>query len=647
MESRPPKTAEDLLREEAIEATFNPGLWEPETSLYRAQDMGETTDAPDMGESSPGMEISAIADASVRRKREFIGPLRVGHRQRKLQRQSQATPTCVSHKGSAPVLDEDSRWAESVQDASRQPTVSKPTRSIDQDVLGIEEASGMWTREERSEVMGLQRDILQIVAAIGCDLDKFSKEFVAKRTVSEIYSAPRVTKVAKMMPSLGIAPGFALDLTTTDEQGRPWDFDEDDRQEAAWKLIKEERPMLVIGSPMCTECSLLLNLSKDKRDPKVVAEKLKRAIRHLTFCCEIYRYQIAHGRYFLHEHPLTATSWAEAVVRNIMGMPGVDRVTCHQCQYGAQAESGDPILKPTRFMSNCPAILESLGQRCQGRKGDCSRRQGGRHAACMGRTARLAAIYPYKLCAAILRGFSRQLVKDGVMQSGCIGLHAVEEEQPVFVMTIGETSEAIDDSRKRHGGCSTVTRNDQHVLSMTTGIYKDDLTGTPLDTKLVRAAIQKELQYFEDKHVWELVPTENARKTTGKPPITVRWVHTNKGDDLVPNMRARLVAREIKHNGDEAIFAPTPPLETLRTVLSLAVTQLPGQEPRCQDPVSEDRIQISLVDISRAYFNAKIDQKNPTFVELPPEHPQAGRGLCGRLLRHMYGTRHAAQGWQD
>ena len=77
------------------------------------------------------------------------------------------------------------------------------------------------------------------------------------------------------------------------------------------------------------------------------------------------------------------------------------------------------------------------------------------------------------------------------MQSGCIGLHAVEEEQPVYVMTIGESSENIDDERRRIGGCSTISRRDQHVLSMTTGIYKDDLTGTPLDTKLVRAAILK------------------------------------------------------------------------------------------------------------------------------------------------------------
>ena len=140
------------------------------------------------------------------------------------------------------------------------------------------------------------------------------------------------------------------------------------------------------------------------------------------------------------------------------------------------------------------------------------------------------------------------------------------------------------------------------------------------------------------------MPTGEARRETGKPPISVRWVHTNKGDDLHPNMRARLVAREMRLNGDEAIFAPTPPLETVLTVLSLATTQLPGRAAPCRDPTSDQRWQISLVDISRAYFNAKVDQRSPTFVELPPEHPEYGKGKCARLLRHMYGTRHAAQG---
>ena len=68
------------------------------------------------------------------------------------------------------------------------------------------------------------------------------------------------------------------------------------------------------------------------------------------------------------------------------------------------------------------------------------------------------------------------------------------------------------------------------------GKYVDDLTGTPLNRELVEAAIAKELKYFEDKEVWKLVPMAEARKVSGKAPITVRWVHTNKGDDISPNL---------------------------------------------------------------------------------------------------------------
>ena len=53
---------------------------------------------------------------------------------------------------------------------------------------------------------------------------------------------------------------------------------------------------------------------------------------------------------------------------------------------------------------------------------------------------------------------------------------------------------------------------------------------------------------------------------------------------------------------------------------------------------------VSLVDISRAYFNAEI--KRSVFVKLPPE---AGYGadMAGELVKCLYGTRDAAQGWED
>jgi hypothetical protein len=43
-----------------------------------------------------------------------------------------------------------------------------------------------------------------------------------------------------------------------------------------------------------------------------------------------------------------------------------------------------------------------------------------------------------------------------------------------------------------------------------------------------------------------------ALRRTGKPPITVRWVEVNKGDDLDLKIRSRLVAREIRLKGKEA-----------------------------------------------------------------------------------------------
>ena len=35
------------------------------------------------------------------------------------------------------------------------------------------------------------------------------------------------------------------------------------------------------------------------------------------------------------------------------------------------------------------------------------------------------------------------------------------------------------------------------------------------------------------------------------------------------------------------------------------------------------------------------------YVELPPEDGDYGKGLCGKLLVHLYGTRRAADGWHN
>ena len=154
-------------------------------------------------------------------------------------------------------------------------------------------------------------------------------------------------------------------------------------------------------------------------------------------------------------------------------------------------------------------------------------------------------------------------------------------------------------------------------------VFKDDLTGQLLPPDLVHAARKLELDYFNGKMVWEKRPIGEARRVTGKPPITVRWVDVNKGDNANPNVRSRLVARQIRQAGEDAIFAPTPPLEALRSILSIATTDFPGKPQHVRDGKSERRTQISAVDISRAYFNAETDADKLTYVALPIEDPDS------------------------
>ena len=51
-------------------------------------------------------------------------------------------------------------------------------------------------------------------------------------------------------------------------------------------------------------------------------------------------------------------------------------------------------------------------------------------------------------------------------------------------------------------------------------------------------------------------------------------------------------------------------------VLSYAVTDIAGQKPKTWSPSSPQRMQISLIYISRAYFNAAADPLKPSYVEL-------------------------------
>ena len=187
--------------------------------------------------------------------------------------------------------------------------------------------------------------------------------------MSEIYSGPRATAALKLLPGLGLSAGFALDLTTTDENGDSWDFTKEQMKDKARKIVRTEEPMLLIGSPSCTAfCQWqALNTVKQGRDEEKIAAARAEAEAHLLFVTELYQLQVDAKRYFLHEHPAGATSWQLGCVHKILSHDQVERVNGDQCQYGQTDASGTPIRKATGWMSNSDEVLRALSARCPGR----------------------------------------------------------------------------------------------------------------------------------------------------------------------------------------------------------------------------------------------------------------------------------------
>ena len=193
---------------------------------------------------------------------------------------------------------------------------------------------------------------------------------------------------------------------------------------------------MLIGSPSCKDFSTWQALNESKSsNPEAFRRARIASIVHLDFVASLYEEQANAGRYFLHEHPLNATSWEVPSISGILSRGDVQRVHGDQCQYGSEVkhgpQRGSPVKKPTGFMTNAPQVAKALEKKCTGIRGGCSRPQGGEHVLCSGRVAREAAIYPRELCRAMLRGIRDQLRQDGALKNGCYGVQAPDDDAEI------------------------------------------------------------------------------------------------------------------------------------------------------------------------------------------------------------------------
>ena len=91
------------------------------------------------------------------------------------------------------------------------------------------------------------------------------------------------------------------------------------KRDKARELLRQLKPLLVIGSLMCTAFSTwqYLNWACSKRLCEMEKSYVQ-ACLHMEFVAQLYLDQLADGRYFLHEQPANATSWQLAGVRKML-----------------------------------------------------------------------------------------------------------------------------------------------------------------------------------------------------------------------------------------------------------------------------------------------------------------------------------------
>ena len=327
----------------------------------------------------------------------------------------------------------------------------------------------------------------------------------------------------------------------------------------------------------------------------------------MEFTVAMYRIQRSLGGHFLHEHPATASSWKLKCVRDMMQEEGVHTTVADLCMYGLQTRGdskGELVRakKTTKFMTSSPEIARALSRRCD--------RSHWHQTLTSGRVEK-AAIYPEGLCRAICRGLVKQLELD------------TKDVKMLLSLTARDVV---------HDGVPP--EEDEHEEEVSRAW--DDVSGKELDAGEVRRARLKEMEYVNEKGVWAKVDRKEALRQ-GWPIVSTRWIDINKGDEQCPVHRSRLVAKEFADSDGDGLFAATPPLETLRVLISEAATTEKDKEEKV----------VMIADVSRAFFEAPVVRD--ICVELPQEaksEEDQGKDIVGKLRLSLYGTRDAAANFQ-
>ena len=212
--------------------------------------------------------------------------------------------------------------------------------------------------------------------------------------VSEVFSPPRI---AAQAGKDGLRQGSSFDLITG------WDLSNEADRKKMWRALKEEDPILLILCPPCTAFSARQSLNFPRMDKGKVAVMIQTGMEHLELAMALAKWQHRRGRYFLFEHPASASSWKEATVEEVESLEGVEVVSTDMCMYGMNVNGLGLNKKPTKLMSNSEEVRRMVNRRCDRKHF---------HAPTLCLLPKKAQEYPPGFCKAVVKGIKKQILKD-------------------------------------------------------------------------------------------------------------------------------------------------------------------------------------------------------------------------------------------
>ena len=388
-------------------------------------------------------------------------------------------------------------------------------------------------------------------------------------------------------------------------------------------LIEELQPLLLIGSPVSQVLNQLIHLNRGHFSKETWADLEAQLEEHLQFFVRIYHKQQDAGRWWCHEHPSEAWSDDSASVKSLLSQKDTRLVSPEDCSYKLIVvdlnNEGELVLKPAGWLTNSERLVECFTEFPERNSKPWERRQF--LSVNPGDLNPKAVSYPTDFFSSVLRAVCLELHSRGQLNRGEVGMVDAEEIEPDWQTYWNE--------------------HQQHQVehSHAVNVVYDAISGVALPGKLVEEAKEEELRQIRSFKVYMKVPIQQCWDETGKGPIGVTWVVTNKGDDQNMDIRARLCAQDFKVKDPFRVdlFAPTPPYEGIRLLVSLTLTADEHNRFDINDIVFQ------ILDATRAHFHSPSQRR--TFVSLCNEDYEPG--MCALLLQSMYGQRDAAANWED